>query len=77
MSYYRRYTAQSLICLQSTDDDANLASNKAPVKEVPVKKDYKECNTKEELRHYYASLTSDEQKAQKQLVTEFALTLQK
>ena len=72
MSYYRRYTAQSLICLQSTDDDANLASKKAP-----VKKDYKDCTSKEELRAFYASLTSEEQKAQKQLVTEFGLTLQK
>ena len=48
VSYYRRYTAQSLICLQSTDDDANLASKKAP-----VKKEYTDCTTKEELREYY------------------------
>ena len=72
VSYYRRYTLQSLIGLQATDDDANLASKK-----TPVNKSYKDCKTKEELRAFYASLTTNEQKAQKQLVTEFALTLQK
>ncbi len=35
VSYYRRYTAQSLIGLQSTDDDANLASSNTP--QAPVK----------------------------------------
>ena len=52
VSYYRRYTAQSLLGLQATDDDANLASSKtkfvkttnkpekvAPVKVAPVKKE--------------------------------------
>ena len=76
VSYYRRYTAQSLICLQSTDDDANLASKKAPVK-APVKKDYTDCTTKEELRAYYASLNPERQNAMKQLVTEFALKLER
>ena len=70
VSYYRRYTAQSLICLQSTDDDANLASKKAP-----VKKEYTDCTTKEELREYYASLNPERQKIMKSLVTEFALKL--
>ncbi len=74
VSYYRRYTAQSLIGLQATDDDANLASNKVS---KTINKSYKDCKTKEELRAFYASLTTNEQKAQKQLVTEFALTLQK
>ena len=72
VSYYRRYTAQSLICLQSTDDDANLASKKEP-----VKKEYTDCKTKEELRAYYASLNPERQNAMKQLVTEFALKLDK
>ena len=70
VSYYRRYTAQSLICLQSTDDDANLASKKAP-----VKKEYTDCTTKEELREYYSSLNPERQKIMKTLVTEFALKL--
>ena len=29
ITYYRRYTLQSLLALQAEDDDANLASNKA------------------------------------------------
>ena len=70
VSYYRRYTAQSLIGLQSTDDDANLASKK-----TPVKKEYTDCTTKEELREYYASLNPERQKIMKTLVTEFALKL--
>ena len=72
ITYYRRYTAQSLLGLQAEDDDGNKASKKAP-----INKSYKDCKTKEELRQFYASLTTNEQKAQKQLVTEFALTLQK
>ena len=72
VSYYRRYTAQSLICLQSTDDDANLASR--PPKKVTAKV-YTDCKTKEELRAFYASISADEQSALKDLITEFALKL--
>lgn len=32
ITYYRRYTLQSLLALQAEDDDANLASRKAEVK---------------------------------------------
>tara|TARA_R110001592_G_scaffold44370_1_gene142842 strand:- start:2132 stop:2680 length:549 start_codon:yes stop_codon:yes gene_type:complete len=35
VSYYRRYTAQSLLGLQATDDDANLASGKKTPKATP------------------------------------------
>ena len=75
VSYYRRYTAQSLIGLQATDDDANLASNKVnkPIKSTP--KTYKECTTKEELRLFYSKLNKTEKENLKDLVTEFALTL--
>jgi hypothetical protein len=75
VSYYRRYTAQSLIGLQATDDDANLASNKVnkPIKETP--KTYKDCTTKEELRLFYSKLNKAEKENLKDLVTEFALTL--
>ena len=37
VSYYRRYTAQSLLGLQATDDDANLASGKKTAPTPPVK----------------------------------------
>ena len=70
ITYYRRYTLQSLLGLQAEDDDGNKASKK-----TPTKKDYKDCKTKEELRAYYASLNPERQTAMKSLVTEFALTL--
>ena len=76
ITYYRRYTAQSLLGLQAEDDDGNKASKKAPVK-VPVKKDYKDCTSKEELRAFYASISEDEQKELKHLITEFALKFDK
>ena len=72
VSYYRRYTLQSLISLQATDDDANLASR--PPKKVTAKV-YTDCKTKEELRAFYASISADEQSALKDLITEFALKL--
>ena len=72
ITYYRRYTAQSLLGLQAEDDDGNKASKKAS-----VKKDYTDCKTKEELRAYYASLNPERQNAMKQLVTEFALKLER
>jgi len=72
ITYYRRYTAQSLLGLQAEDDDGNKASKK-----TPVKKDYKDCTSKEELRAFYASISEDEQKDLKHLITEFALKFDK
>ena len=76
VSYYRRYTVQSLLGLQSTDDDANLASNKVnkPIETTP--KTYKECTTKEELRLFYSKLNNTDKENLKDLVTKFALTLE-
>ena len=43
ITYFRRYTAQSLLGLQAQDDDANLASKPAPPKAKPqLIKDSKE-----------------------------------
>lgn len=38
VTYYRRYTLQSLLALQADDDDGNLASKPVPVK-APYKKE--------------------------------------
>tara|TARA_R110000803_G_scaffold80080_1_gene145821 strand:+ start:962 stop:1474 length:513 start_codon:yes stop_codon:yes gene_type:complete len=38
VSYYRRYTLQSLICLQSIDDDANIASKATKASPSPKEK---------------------------------------
>ncbi len=60
VSYYRRYTAQSLIGLQATDDDANKAITPTP------KQTSKAC---------YNYLPEEQQKSLKTLVTEFGLKL--
>tara|TARA_R110002012_G_scaffold254852_1_gene433986 strand:+ start:45 stop:506 length:462 start_codon:yes stop_codon:yes gene_type:complete len=60
VSYYRRYTAQSLIGLQATDDDGNKASLPTP---------------KETLKAFYNYLPEDKKEAVKSLVTEFGLKL--
>lgn len=63
ITYFRRYTAQSLLGLQAEDDDANLASRKPKVKELdwlaPTKVDaaikYAKQNNKtvEDLKRIY------------------------
>ena len=78
VSYYRRYTAQSLIGLQATDDDANLASNKVnkPIKKT-IPKVYTDCKTKEQLREFYIEQTPEKQKELKHLIKAFSLKLEK
>ena len=60
ITYYRRYTAQSLLGLQAEDDDANKASTPTP---------------KQTLKAFYNYLPEDKQAAVKTLVTEFGLKL--
>ena len=72
ITYYRRYTLQSLLGLQAEDDDGNKASNKVKLKPV---KNYKDCKTKAELKTFYTALNTTEQNEMKNLITEFALTL--
>ena len=50
ITYYRRYTLQSLLALQAEDDDANLASNKSVsnnAKEIEQDKKWLNKNTPE------------------------------
>lgn len=44
ITYYRRYTLQSLLALQAEDDDANLASNKVVAKNAPTEDEQKWLN---------------------------------
>ena len=44
ITYYRRYTLQSLLALQAEDDDANLASNKVNAKSAPTEVEQKWLN---------------------------------
>jgi len=80
LTYAERYFILKYFHIATDEDDIDNPNRKPQeqeIKKTPVNKSYKDCKTKEELRAFYASLTSDEQKAQKQLVTEFALTLQR
>jgi hypothetical protein len=44
ITYYRRYTLQSLLALQAEDDDANLASNKVNAKSSTTEDEQKWLN---------------------------------
>lgn len=67
ITYYRRYTLQSLLGLQAEDDDGNLATKHVnkPIK-TPSDK-LKECKTLAQLAMVYKSLSRTEQ--------QFTLTL--
>jgi hypothetical protein len=64
ITYYRRYTLQSLLSLKAEDDDGNLASN--PIVMKPTEK-LKKCTSLKQLQSVYSSLTRTEK--------EFTLTL--
>jgi len=74
ITYYRRYTAQSLLGLQAEDDDGNKASK--PIKK-PIPEAYTDCKTKEELRAFYVAQPKEQQEALKEFITAFALKLEK
>ena len=82
ITYYRRYTLQSLLGLQAEDDDGNKASNRVNNQKAnsvptahPTANDYKKCKTQKELKQFYASLPEEQQKSMFKLITEFGLTL--
>ena len=72
ITYYRRYTLQSLLGLQAEDDDGNKASKVTPNKQI---KDYKECKTKAELNAFYATLSKQDQNNLFNTIKEFSLNL--
>ena len=66
ITYYRRYTLQSLLGLQAEDDDANKATRPAPVKPVDYTRQntrLNSCEDMEQLATVYKSFTPTEQKA--------------
>jgi hypothetical protein len=66
ITYYRRYTLQSLLGLQAEDDDANKASRPTPVKAVDYtrqKTRLNSCDSMDQLATVYKSFTPAEQKA--------------
>lgn len=72
ITYYRRYTLQSLLGLQAEDDDANKASQPSkPVIDVKrLETRLKACTTIDELGKTYLSFTADEKVATESLKNE-------
>jgi hypothetical protein len=56
ITYYRRYTLQSLLGLQAEDDDGNKASAPVKVQRPNYIKLMNECNTLENLKTTFASI---------------------
>ena len=80
LTYAERYFILKYFHIATDEDDIDNPDRKPQEqasKKASVKKDYKDCTTKEELRAYYASLNPERQNAMKQLVTEFALKLER
>lgn len=79
ITYYRRYTLQSLLGLQAEDDDANKASQpstpKIDLQRLEVR--LNACADVKALETVYKSLTPDEQKAVAKLTTDLKIKLSK
>ena len=73
ITYYRRYTAQSLLGLQAEDDDGNKAVK--PI-EKPIEITPKGCKNKAELTTFWNQLSDDQKKNLEKSVIEHSLTLQ-
>lgn len=75
ITYYRRYTLQSLLGLQAEDDDGNSATKfvNRPIKKPSEK--LKECKTLTELANVYGSLTRTEKTAMLSLKDELKTKL--
>jgi len=77
ITYYRRYTLQSLLGLQAEDDDANKASAKEPTLNVEkLNARLMACATKAELQTVYTSFTPAEKTATLKLKDQLKNTLQ-
>ena len=73
ITYYRRYTLQSLLGLQAEDDDGNKASKTTKTK-TPSEK-LNACKTLVELKTVFGSLARTEQTAMTDLKDKLKLTL--
>lgn len=62
ITYYRRYTLQSLLGLQAEDDDGNKAAQKPKNTKAQDEKLLNNCKSLEELQKAFLSLTPDRQK---------------
>ena len=63
ISYYRRYTLQSLLAIQADDDDGNKASAKAKTKpSITDESLLRDCTSLQELSHGIAGIKHDGQR---------------
>jgi hypothetical protein len=76
ITYYRRYTLQSLLGLQAEDDDGNRAAKPAPPKSYKRHEEkLKACASLAELQKVYTSFTTAEKTATLKLKDELKLKL--
>jgi hypothetical protein len=61
ITYYRRYTLQSLLGLQAEDDDGNKASAPVKVDISRLEAKLKACTTTDDVNALYKSFTPNEQ----------------
>jgi hypothetical protein len=81
ITYYRRYTLQSLLGLQAEDDDGNKASKPEPTKTPALDIErlntrLQNCTTKAELQTVYTAFTPAEKSATLKLKDQLKQTLQ-
>lgn len=79
ITYYRRYTLQSLLGLQAEDDDGNKASQPSTPKIDVARLETRlnACGDVKALETVYKSLTPEEQKAVAKLTTDLKIKLTK
>ena len=81
LTYAERYFILKYFHIATDEDDIDNPERKPqkPIQEVkkPIPKVYTDCKTKEELRAFYVAQTPEQQEALKDLITEFALKLEK
>ena len=78
ITYYRRYTLQSLLGLQAEDDDGNKAAKPPkPIDYTRQETSLKACTTVEQLGKIFTGMSKTEQSALSKLTTELKLEIVK
>ena len=77
ITYYRRYTLQSLLGLQAEDDDGNKASKPTPINVDRLKTKLEACKDLQQLQTVYLGFTKPEQTATVKIKNDMKLKLTK
>ena len=75
ITYFRRYSLQSLLALQTDDDDGNKASQPTKSDVLEISKKLENSKTLAELESNYKSLSETDQKKYAQLTSSIKLKL--